>query len=52
VGDRRRTDVAGARALGMVSVRYAGWSDDPAENGPEADHVLTHHRDLCAVLGL
>ena len=52
VGDRRRTDVAGARALGMVSVRYAGWSDDPPENGPEADHVLTDHRDLCAALGL
>ena len=52
VGDRRRTDVAGARALGMVSVRYAGWYDDPAENGAEADHVLTDHRDLCAALGL
>jgi putative hydrolase of the HAD superfamily len=52
VGDRRRTDVAGARALGMVSVRYAGWSDDPAENGPEADHVLGDHRDLCGALGL
>jgi putative hydrolase of the HAD superfamily len=52
VGDRRRTDVAGARALGMVSVRYAGWSDDPPENGPEAHHVLTDHRDLCAALGL
>jgi FMN phosphatase YigB (HAD superfamily) len=52
VGDRRRTDVAGARALGMVSVRYAGWYDDPAENGAEADHVLTDHRDLCATLGL
>jgi FMN phosphatase YigB (HAD superfamily) len=52
VGDRRRTDVAGARALGMVSVRYAGWSDDPAENGPEADHVLTDHRDLPSALGI
>ena len=52
VGDRRRTDVAGAQALGMVSVRYAGWSDDPPENGPEADRVLTDHRDLPAALGL
>jgi FMN phosphatase YigB (HAD superfamily) len=52
VGDRRRTDVAGARALGMVAVRYAGWSDDPPENGPEAQHVLTDHRDLCTTLGL
>jgi FMN phosphatase YigB (HAD superfamily) len=52
VGDRRRTDVAGARNLGMVSVRYAAWSDDPAENGAEADHVLHDHRDLPAALGL
>jgi putative hydrolase of the HAD superfamily len=52
VGDRRRTDVAGARNLGMVSVRYAGWSDDPLEHGPEADHVLLDHRDLPSALGL
>jgi putative hydrolase of the HAD superfamily len=28
VGDLRRTDVAGARAFGMVSVRYTGSNDD------------------------
>jgi putative hydrolase of the HAD superfamily len=28
VGDLRRTDVAGARASGMVSVRYTGSNDD------------------------
>lgn len=28
VGDLRRTDVAGARACGMVSVRYTGSNDD------------------------
>ena len=52
VGDRRRTDVAGARNLGMVSVRYAAWSDAPPENGAEADHVLRDHRDLPAALGV
>jgi putative hydrolase of the HAD superfamily len=31
VGDLRRTDVAGARAAGMVSVRYAGSHDDASE---------------------
>jgi putative hydrolase of the HAD superfamily len=34
VGDLRRTDVAGARAFGMTSVRYTGSNDDvpvPAE---------------------
>jgi putative hydrolase of the HAD superfamily len=52
VGDQRRTDVAGARAFGMTSVRYAGWVDDPSEHGPEADAVVTDHRELLAVLGI
>ena len=29
VGDLRRTDVAGARLVGMTAVRYAGSNDDP-----------------------
>jgi HAD superfamily hydrolase (TIGR01549 family) len=52
VGDQRRTDVAGARAFGMTSVRYAGWVDDPPEHGPEAHAVVTDHRALAGVLGL
>lgn len=52
VGDQRRTDVAGATAFGMTSVRYAGWVDDPPAHGPEAHAVVTDHRDLPAVLGL
>jgi len=52
VGDQRRTDVAGATAFGMTSVRYAGWVDDPPEHGPEAHAVVTDHRELPAVLGL
>ena len=52
VGDQRRTDVAGARAFGMTSVRYSGWVDDPPEHGPEADAVIDDHRDLPAVLGI
>ena len=51
VGDLRRTDVAGARAAGWVSVRYAGAFDDHTDR-PEADHVIDHHDDLPAVLGL
>jgi len=35
VGDRRRTDVAGAAAMGMLSVRYTGVYDDRTD-GPEA----------------
>jgi putative hydrolase of the HAD superfamily len=52
VGDRLRTDVAGARAMGMVSVRYTGMHDDRAEGFAEADHVLASHAELPAALGL
>jgi putative hydrolase of the HAD superfamily len=51
VGDLRRTDVAGARAAGWVSVRYAGIFDDHTDR-PEADHVIDHHADLLGALGL
>lgn len=47
IGDLRRTDVAGAAALGMRTVRYAGLHDDQdAGSGPEADHVFKSHREL------
>jgi putative hydrolase of the HAD superfamily len=57
VGDLRRTDVAGAKAMGMVAVRYRGVFDNsqPADDGqprPEADHVIDDHADLLDALGL
>ncbi|MEZ5143079.1 MAG: HAD family hydrolase [Acidimicrobiales bacterium] len=58
VGDLRRTDVAGARDMGMVSVRYRGLRDDHPGASPgdgvlaDADHVLDDHRELLALLGL
>jgi putative hydrolase of the HAD superfamily len=55
VGDLRRTDIAGARAVGMTAVRYVGVNDDPVpEGGPtvEGHHVLADHADLLAVLGV
>jgi putative hydrolase of the HAD superfamily len=53
VGDLRRTDVAGAQAMGMTAVRYRGSNDDPGEPGdPEGDHVIDDHADLVHVLGL
>ncbi len=55
VGDLRRTDIAGANAMGMTSVRYTGVFDDPGGEGDppvEADHVVADHADLPAVLGL
>ncbi len=51
VGDLRATDVAGARAMGMLSIRYAGVHDDPPADGrPEAHHVIVHHDELDGVL--
>jgi putative hydrolase of the HAD superfamily len=52
VGDLRRTDVAGARAMGMTTVRYSGVYDDDAADLPEADHVVADHAQLFAALGL
>jgi putative hydrolase of the HAD superfamily len=50
IGDLRRTDVAGSRAMGMVSIRYRGANDDPPEDGPEAHHVLDDHAELVGML--
>ncbi len=52
VGDMRRTDVAGALAMGMVAVRYTGISDDDSQPEPEAHHVIAHHAELPAALGV
>jgi len=52
VGDSRRTDVAGAHAMGMTAVRYTYFVDAPADTGPEAHHVLDHHAKLAAVLDI
>ncbi len=52
VGDLRRTDVAGARAMGMVSVRYTGINDDDTQPEPEADNVIAHHSELPEALGI
>ena len=52
VGDSRRTDVAGALAMGMMAVRYTGFSDDPPTSGPEAHHVLDEHTQLPAAIGI
>jgi putative hydrolase of the HAD superfamily len=51
VGDTRRTDVAGAIALGMAAIRYTGFREDP-EDGPEAPHVVGSHAEVPAALGL
>lgn len=52
VGDNRRTDMAGARALGMTTVRYNGLRESAPESGPEADHVTDDHRRIPGLLGI
>jgi putative hydrolase of the HAD superfamily len=49
VGDLRRTDVAGARALGMRTVRFAGVNDDVSDD-PEADLVIRGLEELERIL--
>jgi len=51
VGDLRRTDIAGAAAVGMTTVRYRGLHDDRDEDGGgEADFVLDSHVELPPLL--
>jgi len=51
VGDLLRTDIAGARAMGMGTVRIRDFNDDPAPL-PEADAVADSHAHLLEILGL
>jgi putative hydrolase of the HAD superfamily len=47
VGDLRRTDIAGARGIGMRTVRYRGLHDDSGDDGEgEAEFVVDSHRQL------
>jgi putative hydrolase of the HAD superfamily len=52
IGDLKRTDVAGAQAVGWTAIRYTGSFDDADSEGPEAQHVIASHADLPGVLGL
>jgi putative hydrolase of the HAD superfamily len=52
VGDLRRTDIAGARAMGMTAVRFTGVFDDDTQVEPEGHLVLASHADLPGALGV
>lgn len=52
VGDLRRTDIAGARAMGMTAVRYTGVFDDDSASEPEGHLVVSAHVELPAALGI
>jgi putative hydrolase of the HAD superfamily len=51
VGDLRRTDVAGARGVGMGSVRLSAAHDDVSAL-PDADHIAASHAELREILGV
>lgn len=52
IGDLRRTDITGARNMGMTSIRYTGIFDDDSQPEPEGDFVTADHRCLPEMLGL
>ncbi|HEX6131348.1 MAG TPA: HAD family hydrolase [Actinomycetota bacterium] len=52
VGDGRRTDVAGALAMGMTAVRARWFADRGPDTGPEAHHVADDIRDVPRILGI
>ena len=52
VGDRRRTDVAGAQRAGMRAVRITTVFEDPDEDGPPGDVVISRYEELLPALGL
>jgi HAD superfamily hydrolase (TIGR01549 family) len=52
VGDRRRTDVAGARAVGMRAVQITAVFEDDPDQGPPGDVVVSSYKELLPALGL
>ena len=51
VGDLRRTDVGGARNVGMGTIRIRDFNDDDSDL-PEADAVADSHAHLRQILGV
>jgi len=51
VGDLKRTDIAGARDMGMHAARFKGVHDDRSDF-QEAEIVISDHRQLLEVIGL
>jgi putative hydrolase of the HAD superfamily len=57
VGDNERTDIAGAKALGMVAVQYTGlaalggWLPEQLSPSKLADHVIDDLAEVPGALG-
>jgi putative hydrolase of the HAD superfamily len=50
VGDLRRTDVAGAAAMGMRTARYRGMHDDADHEAVEAEFVVDSHLEVLEIV--
>jgi FMN phosphatase YigB (HAD superfamily) len=48
VGDMPGTDIAGAKAMGMVTIRCTGAVD--RQEPPAADYVISDHREIPAII--
>jgi putative hydrolase of the HAD superfamily len=51
IGDLKRTDIAGARHIGMHAVRFRGVHDDKTD-AAEAETVIDRHEQILEVIGL
>jgi putative hydrolase of the HAD superfamily len=51
VGDLRHTDIHGARAMGMGTIRINDHHDDQSAL-PDADAVVQSHTELQTILGI
>jgi putative hydrolase of the HAD superfamily len=51
VGDLKRTDIAGAKDIGMHTARFRGVHDDKSD-APDSPIVLDRHEQLLEALGL
>ncbi|MEA2555410.1 MAG: putative hydrolase of the superfamily [Actinomycetota bacterium] len=52
IGDSKRTDIAGALALGMTAIRFTGFHDRVEGVGPEAQHVISGFEQILGCLAL
>lgn len=51
IGDLRRTDIAGARDIGMHGIRYRGVHDDRSDSA-DAECVIDEHAQLLEIIGV
>lgn len=51
VGDLKRTDIAGARDIGMHGIRFRGVHDDQTD-AADAETCIDSHQDLLTIIGV